>query len=250
MPLQHKLFHVSSRDRDLAGSSSTSDFSINVNNLDKLQQTKAIVLKTASIPNVMYNINNTNRSFTYNVAGSPTTVQVAAGQYSLTEFITAFQIALTGVGMAVTQNAITKKLDFTTSSEIEYLTIAQNNAMADVLGIGIGSAGADVSAFSPSGLPQLQGIEHIHIRSNTLSEGSNMLSTNRRAHSTLGVVPVTEPFGGVIHYQTSHAEIDDIDYASMHGRSIQSIDIKLTDHNGNVLDLQNNHCSLIFKVYY
>ena len=248
MTTRHKLLRISSRDRDNL-SDSTSDFFVNVNNIKHLQIARSVIVKQITLPNTMYNIDENNRTFTYNIASSPTSVQIAVGQYTTTTMITALQTAAAAVGLAIVQNAITQKLEFTNTTNIEYLDIS-GSPMAEVLGIEYGQgSGGDVASFNATGLPDLTGVKNVFVESRSLGE-DNLIQTNAKTQNIIAVVPITVAFGATEQYLSQHALIDDVDSDAHGGHNKQKIDICLKDVSNNTIDLNGHHVEIILKVYY
>ena len=160
----------------------------------------------------MYNITDFNRTFSYKIATITYTISIPAGQYNITNFITALQTAGTGIGLAITQNPITNKLSFTTTTNIEYLNIT-GNAMADVLGIKTGS-GTAVGAYTAEHIVDLGGIKNIYLESSIGED--NLIRSDKKTISILGVIPVRVSYGFTEHYISTHSNIDDVDN-NMHG---------------------------------
>lgn len=247
---QHNLLRISSKDRDPALSRSPSDFTISFGNSPGVQSVKRVVVKQISIPNTVYNINPNNNQFQYKTATSITIVTVPVGQYSISQFKTAFESALSGVGMTIDLNNITKKYEFATTTPIEYLSLAEGNLMGDVLGIQTGS-GADVGTFSANGLPNLSGLNEVYIQSNKLADNSNMISSANQATPVIACVPLTSEFGGYTHYLSSHDILDEVQYASQRlGKNLQQIDIKIVDRDGNIVDLHGLEFEMVLKMFY
>ena len=91
---EQNLLRISSLDRDRAGSTSTSDFVVNYKNSSSIQSVKRISIKTVSIPNVFYNVNQWKNTFNYKIAGAlQTPITVAIGQYTIDEYKTALVAA-------------------------------------------------------------------------------------------------------------------------------------------------------------
>lgn len=251
MVLNHKLLRISSRDRDNKDNSSTNDFSITLNNIESIHNLKSVIVKHITFTNAFYNINSKNNTFTYKIAGVPTSVSIAVGNYNSSSLITALDTALAAVGSGTTINTTTAKFTFTTTTNIEYLDISEN-PMAEILGIERGGgSGGDVASFTPSGVVSLEGLRNLYIRSSNLSFGNLVNSNQNINHDVISIVPITVPFGGIQQYISNHTEIDDIDSLSQSsGKNIQKLNIKLTDYDGDLLDLNGAHITLVLKVYY
>ena len=248
--IRHKLLRISSEDRDIGISKSTSEFTITLNNSDGMQGIKSIIVKQISIPNVMYNINTYNNTLTYEIGGTPTSFTIPIGQYTYAEFETAIEAAGVGIGLTLTLNTITNRILLGTTTAVEWLDIREN-PMAEVLGITIdGGSGSDVNAFTPSGIIALSGTENVYLESTKLST-SNMISSDKTIRHILATVPITVPYGAVEHYISQHTDIDDFDMASVrHGDNIQKFDIELVDKHNRTIDLLGHHVVIILKVYY
>ena len=249
--LRHKLLRISSEDRNFANSPSTSDFVTTFGNMDGLQNAKSVIVKQISFPNIFHNINATNRILTYNIGGTPSTIQIPIGQYDVTEFITALENAGTGIGLDLTLNTTNNRMLLATTTAVQWLDIKQGNAMAEVLGITVGGGSTgDVNAFTPIGVISLGGPHNVYVESNTLGE-TNLVGSDEKTINILAVVPITVPYGGVEHYISSHSEIDDVDSTSLrHGKNIQKIDIRLLDKYGEVMDLLGQHITIVLKIFY
>lgn len=246
--LRHNLLRISSKDRD-SKADSTSDFTVHVNNSATLQQIRSVVVKQASIPYTFYNVTSDNNTFTYKIGGVASSFTIPEGQYNSASLIGALVTSGAAIVFGVTQSASTFAFTMTSTTAIQYLDISLN-PMAEILGIlyGQGSVG-DVLTYTATGLPDLSGHANVYIESESLGRG-NLLRTNGVMNNTLVVVPMTVPFGFIEQYVTSHSDIDDVDNDEIGGSSSQKIDIKLTDVNGNVLNLHGHHISLIIKIYY
>lgn len=244
--MEHQLVRISSRDRTRS-TDSTTDFTVSLGNVG-IQNVSSLVVKQASFANVFYNVNEYNRTFTYNIASAPTSVTIPVGQYTLSDFLTAFETATSALTMTATQDATTLKIDFASTTAIEYLPIG-NNPMAELLGITTGS-GADVTTFTSEGLPSLEGEKNAFIKSLQLSQ-SNLMDSDAKHDNTLVVVPINVGFGSIQHYVSQHSAIDDVDSpSSIHGNNIQEIGIRLTDDQDRTLDLNGHHLTIILKAYF
>lgn len=246
--IRHKLLHISSKDKQQG---TNEDFSLNLSNHYWLQSVKGVIVKQITVTNVFYNVDSTNYSFTYEIAGVPSTVTVAAGQYTITQLLSALDTAMVAdgvVGFSSSLNAITQRVDFSSTTAIEYLYAG--NDMAEILGITTGN-GSDVTSFSAQAAPKLDGVTNLAIASNTLGE-NNYLSSDQKIQDVIAIVPVTGPYGDVIHYQSQEAELDSWDALSFRqGKNISQIDVRVFDKDKNTLvDLTNHDIDILLKVYY
>ena len=246
--MRHKLLRISSKDRD-DKKDSTSNFSVNVNNVGDCQKVRSIVVKQVSIPFTFYNINASNNRFTWKKTGVNTSFVLPVGQYNVSSFMAAMQAEGTAIGLTMVQNPLTRRFTITTTTTIEYLDIREN-VLAEVLGIKYGEMPVEeVLVFNATGVPALSITSNVFIESNSLGD-VNLIRTSGHSRSTLACIPITVPWGVVEQYVSSHSEIDDIDHNTHGGKSVQHIDIRITDHNGVVVDLNGHHVSIILVLYY
>jgi hypothetical protein len=243
MSLSDCLLRVSSSERS-AGSTSSSDFSVSYPNNGTLAKVVSIVVKHVSFPNVFYNINTTNNEFIFRMAGgSGQSIIVPEGQYAVSELIAYLNTELTGVGI-LTQNSTTSKLTIVASG---YPFDLVESSMLKVLGFKPSSG--NPSSHTAPNVPQLQGVQHVFINSKVLSKAINFIDANEKQERSIVImIPNDVPWGSVKHYETVHDDLDVINFPSE--TSLQELDIKLVDADGNVLDLQGQELSLILKVYY
>ncbi len=244
-PIHNKLLRINSGSRS-ANSASTSDFTVNYPNVQVLAKIVSIVVKHVSFPNVFYNINSSNNEFKYTVNASPVqTITVPEGEYTLAQLISYIE-GIWGAGIAgtITQDPQTFKLTFAS----DYSIVLIESSLLPVLGVPTGGIG-EPSPYTAPFTPQLQGVQHVHIASKVLSKGNNFIEANTRQEVPIvAMIPNDVPFGAVKHYETKHEQLDVINYESE--VNLQSIDIKLFDGKGNLLDLQGEDCTIILKVYY
>lgn len=259
--MDHKLIRIDSFERDQSLSESSSDFVLNYNNATALQGIKKVVMKNVEIPNVGYNINTTNNVFVFETLAPPFTytITIPAGQYSIGDLIAAIEAdaSAIAVGLTITLNSLTGKLEFASTTAIQYEpppSLGGNSPMARTLGLFTSLTNiptGEVLSFNAEGFPDLSGNNILYISSQTLSDGSHLVDKLLQAVPVFGIVPITVPFGSIQTYETQHPELDDVEYPSFReGKNIQTIDIKVFDDRGRVVDLGGLDWRMILKVYY
>jgi len=89
----------------------------------------------------------------------------------------------------------------------------------------------------------------VHIASKFLSKGNNFIDANKKQElPIIAMIPNAVSFGEIVHYETPHEDLDVINYESE--ANLQTIDIKLYDGEGNLLDLKGQNVNIILKIYY
>jgi len=243
MAIRDFLLRVSSSERSIG---TTSKFRVSYPNVQVLAKVVSIVVKHASFPNVFYNINTTNNEFKYTVNASPIqTITVPEGQYTINDIMTYIEnVWGAGIDGTITQDPKTYKITFASDYAIRLV----ESSMLKVLGVPPEGVLTSTPYTAPN-VPQLQGVQQVFIKSSVLSKGTNFIDANTKQEQSIVImIPNDVPWGSVKHYETTHDELDVINYESQN--SLQEVDVQLVDGNGNELNLQGQDMSMILKVYY
>jgi hypothetical protein len=207
------------------------------------------VLKSAIIPNTQYNINTYNNTFHFpnDNSTAPHDYVVPVGQYTMDGLIETLEGMISGLSIA--QDDLTQKLTMGFVGTCDYISDVSKNPMAEVLGmkttsLSMGSLG---SLYECESLPDLSGLDNIYISSQTLSNHSAMITSDKLKQNVFCNVPINVPFGAT---KVSEEDETTLDYSVFSGhKNISSIDIALLDERNNVLDLNGADWVLIFRVY-
>ena len=254
--MEHNLARIAS-DNKQPGSQSNSDFIVGFNNNHCCESVTRTIVKSATIPNVFYNINDSgynlldtgNNAFTYKIAGSPTTVTVSVGQYTITELLDALVTALAAVGFSYVVDAKTKRIAFTVTTAIQFLDSDENN-MARTLGILTSSVG-DVTTYTTTGFYNLAGVQEVYLVSSKISDGSNLILQEGVSEPVIAIIPMTVPFGEYEHFRAYSEELEQIDYPSYtQGCSVRQADLIIKNKFNHVLSLGGLDISVILKLYH
>ena len=181
---------------------------------------------------------------TYRIGVDLFSIVIPIGQYNITSFITALELAGVALGLSITQSPLTSKLTLTTTTAIQWLAI-DLNPMATVLGIEYHDI-IDALVKQCQDLPNLQGLQHIYIASNALSNNTSMITEDKNKINVFAEIPITVPFGFLQVVSNDSATMDRTDLASL--KNISTIDIKLLDVNNRVVDLNGADFTLIFTI--
>lgn len=240
--MNSKLLYISSKEKTKASRSNT-DFTVQFAH-SELQNCKAISVKSISFPNAFPNINESNNLFNYRQGGVLNSVSIPIGFYSLENLINTLNGLLP---IAIQLNELKQKLSFG-GAAIQYLDSSEN-PMANVLGI-MNNSNGDVNTYDAEGYFNLTGVSKAFVQSQAITSQSNLLSGNANSHnlSVVDAISVDVPLFQTVHFISNHEDNDLIEFVS--SRNLQNIDIKLTDHDGNVLDLGNLDLDIVLKVYF
>jgi hypothetical protein len=240
-----KLIKISSIHKQ--SNQSSNDFNTTINNCPQLAKAIRLSIKSIVIPNVGYNIKSTSNTFSYGLSGVAQTVVIPIGQYTIDELIAVLiaDSTLSTAGFAITLNNITKKLQFTSTSNIDYEDIS-TNPMAKILGIETSTL--NTLSYDSAGMVDLTSDKEIYVVSNTLANGHNLISSSTAKNlPVIAVVPINVGFGSMINYSTQHDDIDSINYP-MNGINICNFGVALYNEHEELLDLHNHDWVMIVKI--
>jgi hypothetical protein len=240
---------INSKNR-LLESISSSNFTYNIGTAIEIQE---LALKSVSLPNTAYNINNYNNLLRINYNGFVIAIFVPAGQYTINELIIKMTslFLLQGVSVLITQDPISFRLVYT-FAQPSFIFIDAIPNLSYYVGFNV----KQVSQYpaipsliidAPT-LPNLQGTNNYYIASRTLGQGVNALLFNAVQNlAIIAVIPNTVPYGSIIQYIPTDILLDLKLYSSK--QNIQQIDIIILDTNFNVVDLNGSDVELCFKCY-
>lgn len=254
--LRERLIRISSNDKVASLSSTNSNFTVYLKGTSDIQQVKRILVKSVSVPNVLYNIhsasgtpNNILRIEEKGQAAQDVTIPPA--QYTITTLMTAIQTAVNAVTatavLTVTQDAATQKLTFTfaTNTCILY-NEADGSSIAPA--IGLLTTTADGASHVMDYIPDLSGTRILYIHSQELA-GSNLLDGDSGLISVLEAVSMNETeFGAYAYLQNNDTALATVDYK--YPKDIGTVSIKLRDDKGAIVDIGTATMSVLIKIYY
>ena len=100
-----------------------------------------------------------------------------------------------------------------------------------------GSFPPAANTYVSEGTIDLTGVHNVHLCSNALAAGHGVdAQSNER--DLIVVVPVTTPYGVMNYWRSNQHLLSFVDYDRP--RPMNSVDIRLTDHHGRVLELPSN----------
>lgn len=243
-----RLLRISSKDRSI-GSESKYKLKFPTNDSD-LHQVRRIMLKSAILPNTQYNVHAGNNTFSYEIADVLYSFNITPAQYTTDTLITAviagFAAELVPITMTIIQDAATSKLSFTSDTSIQWLNRIDGSSIGQMMGITTSSTIASTT-HTASGVPQLQGLRHVYIASNALSNNTSMITDDKNKYNIFADIPITVPYGGMEIVDNDSSTLDYIDFNCK--KNISSIDIELLDEHNDTLDLLGHDFILVFAVF-
>ena len=231
------IYRVDSRDKD-ASSISNTDFTVDTIPF----HASDLRVKQIVFPNLFNNVRalpagDNNSTFSYELATVPTTTLVADGFYSITQLIAALNTVL-GANFVFSHDTITDLVSFQNVAGVDFelITTSSGNVMGDALGITVNQTVAAGNTVVLGNKPNLYNYSILYISSNKLSNSFNLISGQNR-FPIIATIPFTVSYGELVVYEVN--EQHTIKFQS--STNIENVDIKLINHNGEVVALPSNH---------
>ena len=261
-PMQNSnLVKVSSEDRD-PESISASDFIVSYNNAPCMANVNKLAIKNIIVPNVFYNINSSgynrrnsgnNKLFVKNItSGVEFSIEVNPGNYTISELITEINtlLSLSVAGLSITQDTITKKLKFTSSGDLfGYSTDSMGTYLGMINPPDFDSSGLLV--YQLEGFSNLSGVKEVFVSSSKMSDGTHLVVAQGNTLPVFATVPISVGFSEFQSYIAPSSPLDEVLFPSFTaGSNLRSIDVRVLDSYGNILDLGGLNIVIIFKSYH
>ena len=247
-----KLLVINSKDKDVS-SISNSNFEIQAQEKYLLQGISRIVIVEATVPNLFANINDDNNILDFKEAGGPLLQAfLPVGQYNVTQLISALEseiesLVTVGNVPTITLDPITNKLIINMS--VTGLIILGNSTIAEVIGLipGQDAVNVGLQTLLPR-IVNLSGLPVVYIHSKALSS-SYGIDAGKGLTNLVVPVPLNEAsYGSYATLLPKDLAVSEIVYDSP--RNITTLDIRLRDSQGKLLDIDNMHITLVVKIYF
>ena len=249
---KYKLVRISSA--DATSKKSNAEFSINFGKIQHESFNKCIGVKVeeCSFYNIFYNIRTgINDVLKFEENGQATaTITLDEGFYTLNDIQAVVKAKmdplLIGGTVVLTLTPYSKKMVFTFTGTTVKIYKDATSTMAETLGVGVTTA-VFSSVVTAEYIPKLGGLTHAYVHSRALGSGNLFDSRGIKKMDVLKVIPMISQFGAQELY-TNFNDLDRNIFGS--GRGISSVDIRLTNADNEVLNLQQTHFKLILKLFY
>lgn len=192
---------------------------------------------SSMIPYSFYNINNSNNILQYIVNQVTYTIIIPIGNYNVTHLIAALKQNMPN--FTITYNNLTNKITFTHATN-DFVFLSSSTCF-----ILIGFSGSYLSSSSLNLTSDIclniNSIKCIHVNSNLITYNINKALENNI--SILCSIPVMSPPFSIIEYDNkSHFR------TNLFVNHISMILIRLTDENGEVIDLNGCHWNMTLQL--
>ncbi len=108
-----------------------------------------------------------------------------------------------------------------------------------------------VLIYALEGFPNLSGVKEVFISSSKMSDGTHLVISKANNLPVFATVPITVGFGEFQSYISPSSPLDEVIFPSnTAGSNLRSIDVRVLDSYGNILDLAGLNIVIIFKAYH
>lgn len=250
------FLRLNSKDRDLNQSNTRSDFVVEVKESVSTQQVKAVQVVSAQVPNVFYNVNDTNNTIKITQDGeTQATLTLTNGQYTITTFMTMAKTIIDaglagGSTVAITQNANTQLLTlaFSGGTNPNSALDVDDDSRAGWCVFGFSASSAEAASHTATSIPNLRGYSAVYIHSKEINPGG-FFDGNSGAVSAFCEVSFHDvAFSAMGYYKSTNSRSDLIEYTV--ARNMSRVRLVVRDSEGNKLDTGCSDVSVLLKIWY
>lgn len=255
-----KLISIASSRRIPGSAYSTSNFLFNAG--QNLQNIQRVSIPSVAFFNNIYNItndptgNNTTYSYSYN-GNPPHTFSLTPGYYNISLLLNLLNqdiVNTYGTVASWSIDPITNLVSLTVGAgELITLNTGTSPNLQLMTTLGGGSFVVTPKAIAGPGLatgitfPLLSSPIQVYIRSTALAP-ANAIEDSGRFCNTLLALNVTAPYLGLNQFECKVDSLCELIYTRP--RDIGTIDIQLTDRDGNIIDLHGGSLDVEIKVWF
>lgn len=201
----------------------------------------SISCQTASIPYSFYNCDDFNNKLSFIQNSITSNVLIPQGNYNVNTLITALK-TLMGVNFNIVYNSLDNTYTFTNT--LYDFSLLSSSSCFEMLGFKSGFTVTSVSKSLKSTLSiNLFTIRNIYISSNNFIL-NNVNNSTPNNSSILCSVPIQSSSGSIITYSNIYNVYNEVHNVS----NLTLLHIKLTDQDGDILDLNGCHFSLTLQL--
>lgn len=235
MNIQKKhILLLNSKDRS-SGTATDLVFHLNENDL---HESHSVMLKDIVIPNTIYNIRTTNNTLDYDINGVAKSVNIPVGNYSLSDLVTALNIAQTD--LVFSSNSMLKKL-MVSSATVSFIKVSSTIKKV----IGVTTQNTPSVSYTLDSFYNLNPTNYIHVISN-LAEPDALVASNNKKYAVIASIPVLYGFGYILN-QTEDRDTQDISKHNSH-LNLSTINIRLVDDDFQTIDLNGSNWNISLSI--
>ena len=194
-----------------------------------------VSIQNFACPYTFYNINNSNNSLVYLENSLANSITITNGNYNINNLITELTNKMTN--FTIVYNSVTNKLTFTNS--LYNFSFSSTSTCLSLLGFSTNLA-STLKTLTSDSVVNLSPYRCICISSNLKTFSVNKKFLNNT--SLLASIPINTAPNSIIVYENKNNF-----KCNTFTNNINTIRIKLTDHNFNTLDLNGQHFTITLQ---
>ena len=245
--IHHRLLRLCSKDSILKGNNK-GNTRYSIGNVGSNCTVQRITIKSFTMPNVFYNINENNNRLNYKLGVTEFSYIIPIGNYNINELVANLDSHFNPLNIDINIST-SEKLRTVNNDGIDPFTWLKSSTAYNLIGLPVDE---DIlipifTTYHHINLVDLSGIKNIYIFSNWAN--MNVFDSTGSDKSIAAIVPVTVPFGSTIFYDNNEQSLDAIEKSKVYSQNLVDPEITLRDLNDNILNTQGINYELIFKVY-
>lgn len=244
-PLESIEIHINSEDRLYNFNQSHYHFKLQNDIHCPSQYIMRLSVKNATIPNSFYNVNSTNNTLIFKYDGTDYTIILDVGNYNIQQFLTAIHtkfVSLLGGDLIVIKWLHQmNKVELTPQKTLQLL---KESTMLKLLGFSKAdhTSGDIGGKLTSDGLIDIRLNDCFYIQSDISTNTKSFAKVNRH-HHTIAKIPVTSPTFGVNVFEPLNPN-----QVVIPTNTFSSINIKITNHQGEELNFNNQLWSMTLEI--
>jgi len=245
--VHHRLLRLCSKDSVLKGNNK-GDAKYSIGNVGSNCTVQRITIKSFTMPNVFYNINENNNILNYKIGLTEFTYIIPIGNYNINDLVVNLDSHFNPLNIDINLS-VAGKLRTANNDGLDSFTWLKSSTAYNLIGLPVNE---DIlinvlTTYDHINLVDLSGIKNIYIFANWAS--MNLFDSTGSDKSIAAIVPVTVPFGSTIYYDNNEQSLDAIEKSKIYSQNLVDPEITLRDLNDNILNTNGIDYELIFKVY-
>lgn len=236
------------RSSDRRSNETASAFSVRLTDFD-LQKVKYCSIRSALIPNTIYNIDDTrglnNNVLDMFVGITPITITFERGFYSITSLVNAFNTNPIATANNLTMSYdsdLTYTVSFSHPSEI--ISVRGTSTIKRVIGFNTNIDNSGAQQINGDSVIDLSGVDECYVHCETFAHGKTIEA--RWFRNLVAEIPMTSAFGRSVFYQNYNEEINHFNFP--HPIDFSLLRFSLRDADRNRVELNGHEWSCVLYV--
>jgi len=196
-----------------------------------------VTVLNCQIPSSYYNVNSTNNKLVYRInGGASQTIYFTKSNYNINT-LKAHMITLLGSNFSITYTTSSNRLTIVNST-YDFL-FEHSSTCFELLGFSESDHISNAKTLTSDNVVNLFTVRNLQIASDNFIL-NNVDSYKSNSSNILASIPINTSFNGIVSYNNIH----DVHSEINNTRNLTNMHIKITDQDGDTIELNNVHWSL------